>query len=198
MRIQTGQTGLLLASASPRRRELLGGLGLSFEVVAPAVEEAVRPAEEPRRYVERLAGEKARAVASRHPGCLALAADTTVVLEGEILGKPADELDAARMLRSLSGRWHMVLTGVALAGPAEGSCVVETRVCFRALTEEQIAWYIRTGEPMDKAGSYAIQGRGGAFVEAIEGSASNVVGLPLAETIALLEGAGVPMPWRES
>jgi septum formation protein len=198
MEIHMGQTRLILASGSPRRRELLGNLGLSFEVKAADVDESTRPGESARLYVGRLAREKAAAVAAQVPGALVLAADTTVVLGEEIFGKPERAAEAARMLRALSGKPHQVLTAVSLAGTAAGSCVVTTTVHFQPLGEQEIAWYVASGEPMDKAGAYAIQGKGGAFVRAIEGSYSNVVGLPLSETVALLREAGCALPWSAS
>ncbi|HVE86738.1 MAG TPA: Maf family protein [Myxococcales bacterium] len=190
-----GQTQLVLASGSPRRRELLAALGLAFDVVSPGVDEQVRPGEPAPAYVRRVAEEKAAAGARARPFTLVLAADTAVVLDGAILGKPSGSADARQMVRSLSGRRHLVLTAVALEGPWRASTVVETAVWFRPLTEAEISWYVSTGEPLDKAGSYAIQGAGGMLVQRIEGSASNVVGLPLAETVELLRKAGHPLPW---
>ncbi len=196
MHTPEGQTSLVLASASPRRRELLGQLGLRFTVAAADIDETPHPAEAPEAYVLRLAREKARAVAGRFPGAWVLAADTTVVLGPELLGKPRDEAEARAMLSRLSGRTHEVHTGVALAGRAEEALVVRTRVTFRTLSAGEIAWYAGTGEPLDKAGAYAVQGKGGFLVAAVEGSPTNVIGLPLGETLALLERAGVPLPWR--
>jgi septum formation protein len=172
---------LVLASASPRRRELLAGLGLRFDVRPADVDETPRPGEPPADLVERLAGAKAAAVgASRRE--VVVAADTVVVADGDALGKPVGGDDAARMLRRLGGRTHHVLTGVAVRlGAALTSGVVSTEVTFRPLTEADIAWYVATGEPLDKAGAYAIQGVGGLFVERIDGSYHNVVGLPLAQ-----------------
>lgn len=193
---------LLLASGSPRRRELLAQLGLPFTVEAADVDETPLPGEAPRPYVARLAQAKAAAVAARRPGTLVLAADTTVVRDGTILGKPVDDAEALRMLSSLVGRTHQVLTAVALAGLRTGSTggapalhVEETRVHLRQATPAELAWYVATGEPRDKAGAYAIQGRGGFLVDRIEGSYSNVVGLPLAETVELLAAADFPLPW---
>lgn len=188
---------LVLASASPRRRELLAQLGVVLEVRPAHTDESVRPGEPARDYVLRVAREKARAV----QGDLVLAADTAVVLGGEILGKPADAADAARMLRALSGTRHEVMTAVCVrrtSGPlgVDLDTVVASEVRFAQLTPGQIAWYVATREPFDKAGAYAIQGAGGAFVEAISGSVSNVVGLPLAETTELLRRAGFPLPWE--
>ena len=185
---------LVLASQSPRRRELLAQLGLSFDVRPSDADETVHPGEPPRDYVLRVAREKARAVA----GDLVLAADTAVVLGDEVLGKPADDADARRMLRALSGTEHEVLTAVVLRRDAalELDTVVSTRVVFAELSDREIDRYVSTGEPRDKAGAYAIQGAGGAFVRSVEGSVSNVVGLPLAETAALLRRAGLALPWE--
>lgn len=163
---------LVLASGSPRRRELLEGLGVRFTVCPVDLDESPLPGEAPRDYVLRLALEKAAAAS----GELVLAADTTVVVDGEILGKPRDDEDARRMLRLLAGRGHSVLTGIALGKAAE---VDETLVRFAPLSESEIDWYVATGEPRDKAGAYAIQGLGSLFVEGVEGSYSNVVGLPI-------------------
>ncbi|QRN94296.1 septum formation inhibitor Maf [Archangium violaceum] len=197
MHTPVGQTRLVLASASPRRRELLGQLGLSFEVSAADIDETPRQGEPATNYVLRLAQEKARAVTARHPGAWVLAADTTVALGDELLGKPQDAAEARGMLGRLSGRTHEVHTGVALAGPGgEHSTVVRTRVTFRSLSLGEIDWYVGTGEPLDKAGSYAMQGKGGFLVAAVEGSPTNVIGLPLGETLELLARVGVPLPWR--
>lgn len=183
---------LLLASRSPRRAELLRTLGVSFAVVDVEVDETPHAGEPADSYVARLAGAKARAGRAASGSTLpVLAADTTVVCAGEILGKPADAADAARILRRLSGRWHTVFTGVALATDTLAVQVVETRVRFRTLSESEIAAYWASGEPADKAGAYGIQGLGGALVARIEGSYSNVVGLPLAETVALLDACGI-------
>jgi septum formation protein len=188
---------LVLASRSPRRRELLASLGLALDVRPADADESVRPGEAARDYVLRVARAKARAV----DGEIVLGADTSVVLRGEVLGKPADEADARRMLAALSGTTHEVLTGVCVRRPADGlelELVASTAVRFAPLGAEEIAWYVRTGEPLDKAGAYAIQGTGALFVLSVEGSVSNVVGLPLAETAALLRRAGLPLPWDEA
>jgi septum formation protein len=187
---------LVLASQSPRRRELLAQLGVALEVRPAHADESTLPGEAPRDYVLRVAREKARAVR----GDLVLAADTAVVLGAEVLGKPADPDDARRMLRALSGTVHEVLTAVCVrraapAPAAELDAVVATRVRFARLSPAAVEWYVGTGEPLDKAGAYAIQGSGGAFVLSVEGSVSNVVGLPLAETAELLARAGFPLPW---
>ncbi len=192
---------LVLASQSPRRRELLASAGLAPEIRVADVDEAVQAGERPDAYVRRLAREKARAVPTI-PGELVLAADTAVVLGDEILGKPRDDEEARRMLRALSGRTHAVVTGVhglALppdgAPPREETLAVSSAVRFVTLSEERIAWYVSTGEPRDKAGAYAVQGSGGSLVRGVAGSVSNVVGLPLAETLALLGRLGLPLPW---
>jgi septum formation protein len=193
---------LLLASASPRRHELLARLGLPFEVRAADLDETPLPDEEPRAYVARLAAAKAQAVADAapEPAVVAIGADTAVVVDGHLLGKPVDDADAARMLRLLSGRTHQVLTGVAVAvavaGPVDAPPVqvdvAVTDVTFAPLSDDDIAWYVASGEPTDKAGAYAVQGRGAVFVTSISGSADNVIGLPLALTRQLLESVGHP------
>lgn len=186
----------VLASASPRRRELLGQLGLQFDVEAADLDESVKAHERPAAYVERLAREKASAVRSRRPSMVVLAADTSVVVDDEILGKPGtDAGTGAAMLRRLSGRTHQVMTGVAVAGDQVHSVVVTSDVVFRPLTESEISWYVETGEGSDKAGGYASQARAGAFIREIRGSSTSVIGLPLVEAVELLRGAGVPMPW---
>ncbi len=192
-------SSLVLASASPRRRELLSGLGLPFEVFTPEIDETPRPGEgDPGKLVERLAREKAGAGRRVFPRATVIAADTLVALPGEVaLGKPSGTEDAKRMLRSLSGRRHQVSTGVCVWGPERSTArVVVTRVDMRSMTEPELDWYVATGEPADKAGAYAIQGRGALFVTAIEGSWSNVVGLPMAELAEMLSELGVALPWR--
>jgi len=214
---------LILASASPRRAELLRAAGYEFEVVAATIDESIRPNESPAMYVRRLAADKsawAQAgtaeaaphvqagtaeaaphgrelfVGPRFSGAepIVLGADTAVVVDGEILGKPRDDEDAARMLRRLSGMRHEVLTGVSLRqGASEVGRVETTAVSFRALLEEDIAWYVASGEGRDKAGAYAIQGLASRFIPRIEGSYSNVVGLPVAcvaELMRLLLASG--------
>jgi septum formation protein len=196
---------LILASASPRRAELLRSAGYTFDVVVADVDESIRPGESPSAYVRRLAAEKSAAVRGGHTGPplhagaaqsnagvgadlrvgpaepIVLGADTTVVVDGEILGKPRDEADARSMLQRLSGKTHQVLTGVSLRqGAFEAGRVETTSVVFRALTDEDIAWYIASGEGRDKAGGYAIQGLAARFIPSIAGSYSNVVGLPVA------------------
>ncbi|GGO82822.1 Maf-like protein [Marinobacterium nitratireducens] len=188
-------TDLILASASPRRRELLAQIGVDFETLPLDIPEVVAPGEAAEDFVRRLALEKARAGFDASAGdCPALGSDTAVVVDGRILGKPANEAEAVAMLLSLSGRWHRVLTGVALVdGGRSDSRVVATEVEFARLSEAQCRRYWASGEPRDKAGAYGIQGLGAVFVTRIEGSYSAVVGLPLAETADLLEGFGVPI-----
>ncbi len=188
---------LRLASASPRRRELLASIGVTVEVWPVDIDEAPLAGETPVAYVARLAREKARAGAEGS-GLPVLGADTAVVCDGAILGKPESCEHAAAMLRSLSARAHEVLTAVAVSGPAGllEACVV-TRVVMREVTEGEIATYWATGEPVDKAGGYAIQGLAAVFVERVEGSHSAVVGLPLFETAALLARQGVPV-WNRA
>jgi len=197
-------TTLILASGSPRRRLLLGELGVPFEVRPTDVDETPLPGETAEELVRRLAVAKAEAglaAASARSGeaVIVLAADTLVSVGGEVLGKPVDEADAARMLRLLSGSRHQVLTGVAVAwadGGAAGRAVeVEvTHVHMASWTDEQIEAYVASGEPMDKAGSYAIQEVGDRFVTEVEGSFDNVVGLPVARTRRLLADAGLDLP----
>ncbi len=173
---------LVLASGSPRRAEILRAVGWPFEAVSADVDEALRAGESPARYVERLAREKAEAVARGRLSGLVLGADTTVVAGGEILAKPVDTEDARRMLRRLAGRWHEVLTGVAMVRAEDKRVEVaheRTRVRFCRMTDEEVDWYVGTGEPADKAGAYAVQGRAALFIEGLEGDYWNVVGLPV-------------------
>lgn len=184
---------LWLASASPRRAEILRSVGWPFETLAVEIDESPRDGEEAAAYVERLALDKAEAAACRCSSGLVLGADTTVVADAEMLAKPLDEEDARRMLRALRARWHEVLTGVALVrvGKEARLTVVAhqtTRVRFGHLSEEEIDWYVNTGEPMDKAGAYAVQGRAALFIEEIEGDYWNVVGLPIRLVYKLARG----------
>lgn len=189
---------LVLASGSPRRRDLLAATGMHFEIVPADVDETLLPGESAEDLTARLAVAKARAVRDAlEPGpLLVIGADTVVVLDDEILGKPVDADDAARMLRRLSGRTHRVLTGVAVvAGEWSPRIdVTTTRVTFRPLTDDEIGEYVATGEPLDKAGAYGIQGAGGALVESIDGPYDNVVGLPVASVRRLLASARVEAP----
>ncbi|AHE99194.1 Maf family protein [Thioalkalivibrio paradoxus] len=179
---------LVLASASPRRSELLAQLGVEFTPVPADIDETPRPGESPAQLVLRLARGKAEAIAAAVPGRWVLGADTVVAVGGEILGKPADRHEAARMLARLSGRVHSVYSGLALArlGEPTRDGWVKTRVWMRDIAQAEIAAYLATGEPLGKAGAYAIQGRGAAFVRCLAGSYSNVVGLPLYELDRLL------------
>lgn len=183
---------LILASASPRRRELLALMGVEF-VVSPAdIDESRLPAEPPEAFVARLAAAKADAVAAVSRPAPVLAADTIVVCDGAVLGKPRDRAEAIATLERLSGRWHRVLSAVSLVdGGHRRDALTDTEVAFRALAPGEASAYWATGEPADKAGAYAIQGLGGCFVTAIRGSYSGVVGLPMAETLALLRSAGI-------
>jgi septum formation protein len=181
---------LVLASASPRRAELLRSAGFEFTVEVADVDESELPGESPEAYVVRVARDKARAIARRGrvPGSVVLAADTTVVAGGEILAKPADEADAIRMLERLSGSVHDVLTGVVtIADGLEASELARTRVHLITMSPEEIRWYVATGEPMGKAGAYGIQGRAARFIDWIDGSWSNVVGLPLSTVDGMLK-----------
>ncbi|HEY1404825.1 MAG TPA: Maf family protein, partial [Pyrinomonadaceae bacterium] len=184
---------LVLASASPRRAEILRAVGWPFEAVAANVDETARGDEEVTAYVERLACEKAEAVAEGRASGLVLGADTVVVVGGRMLGKPVDAEDARRMLGLLNGRWHDVLTGVALVRAETRDVLVAhelTRVRFAQMTDEEIDWYVATGETADKAGAYAVQGRAALFIEEIEGDYWNVVGLPVRLVYKLARESG--------
>ena len=179
---------LILASASPRRAELLTSAGFTFDVDPADVDETVRDGEMPQAYAMRLAREKAQTVAQRYPGAHVLAADTIVVVDKDIFGKPESRADAARMLRALSGRDHLVMTAVVVAGEGQTSEHLEsTRVTFAPMTPAEIDWYVASGEADDKAGAYAIQGLAGRFIPGIDGSYSNVVGLPIAAVHRMLK-----------
>jgi septum formation protein len=185
---------LILASASPRRRELLGRFGIEFDIVPSGVPEVPHPGEDPALFACRAAIEKAMDVAGKRPGRWVLGADTVVVIDGRILGKPSDAAEARSMLRCLSGRVHHVLTGVVLIGPdgtVVADLVAESSVEFRELADEEIATYAATGEPLDKAGAYAIQGGAGRFVRNVTGSYSNVIGLPVDDVHKLLLDCGI-------
>jgi septum formation protein len=187
---------LVLASASPRRAELLSAAGFEFDVMTSEVAEAMDPEETPDGFVRRLALEKAEAVRSRAPGRPILAADTVVLLNNEVLGKPVDDSTARSMLRKLSGREHVVLTAVCLIVPHAESgrtqtAVARTVVTMATLTEAEIEWYVASGEPRDKAGAYGVQGLASRFVTRLDGSYSNVVGLPVADVYRLCTQAGI-------
>jgi septum formation protein len=185
---------LVLASASPRRHELLGRLGLETTIVAPDIDETPLPSESPPIHAARVAREKARAVAARHPEFPVLSADTVVVLGGRILGKPADRREAAAMLADLAGATHTVLTALALRwGEREAGHLEATRVTFVPYSKELFAWYVGTGEGDDKAGAYAVQGKGAVLVERVEGNVQAVMGLPLASLPALFARVGLEL-----
>lgn len=196
----TPQPHIYLASRSPRRGELLGQIGVTFEVLPSDVDESVLPDEAPEHYVLRLARAKAQVCVRRLqeqglPLRPVLAADTTVCIDGMILGKPEDDRDAAAMLRHMADRWHSVHTAVALADDARIEVALSsTQVEMAPLTDAEIAAYVATGEPRDKAGSYGIQGLAGTFIRRIEGSYTGVMGLPVYETALLLKKFGVHLP----
>ena len=171
---------LVLASGSPRRAEIMRSVGWDFEKDVPDIDESERAGEPPEDYVQRLAKEKAELIASRHPGEIVLGADTTVVINGEIIGKPVDEEDARRMVRMLSGNWHEVLTGVALVSSGSTDVGLQrTRVKFASMTDGEVEFLVKRGDPLDKAGAYAVQAQAALFIESIQGDYWNVVGLPI-------------------
>lgn len=183
---------VVLASRSPRRHQLLDLIGIAHEVVPADIDERVRGRERPGKHAERLAREKAEAVAGRDPDVIAISADTIVLIDGKTLGKPTSAVDAGSMLSLLSGRKHTVVTAVAVArGGKVRSAVEEVAVRFRKLSDDEIDAYIATGEPMDKAGAYGIQGFGATIVERIEGDYFAVMGLPLVKLVSLLREVGV-------
>jgi septum formation protein len=184
----------ILASASPRRRELLASIGLTFEVIPSHVPEVRDERESPEEYVARLSREKAETIAALHPEDWVIAADTTVLLGEELLEKPLDEADARRMFATIAGRTHIVYTGVTRQTLSRGwseTRIAESEVRMLPLSSEDIAWYVKTGEPLDKAGAYAVQGIGAMFIDSIHGSYTNVVGLPLATLFQMLRKAGI-------
>ena len=186
-----GAVRVILASQSPRRRDLLDLIGMRHEVRPADIDESVLPEEQPSQYTERLARAKAGTIAEHEPDAITIGSDTTVVLDGDILGKPADAAEAKRMLRRLSGREHMVFTAVAVAhGRRIVSSVEEVDVKFRELSDETIDAYVATGEPMDKAGAYGIQGYGATIVERIEGDYFAVMGLPVGRMVRLMAELG--------
>jgi septum formation protein len=184
----------ILASASPRRRELLASIGLSFDVLPSAIPEVRAAGESPEEYVARLSREKANALGEQNPSRWVIAADTTVLMDDQLLEKPLDGADAARMLGAIAGRTHTVYTGVTLLNVERAyhdTRVAESEVRMLSLTDSDIDWYVATGEPLDKAGAYAAQGIGGMFIDSIHGSYTNVVGLPLALLFQMLRKAGL-------
>jgi len=189
-----GEVRFVLASASPRRLELLGRLGLEVEVSAPAVDETQLPGEAPPVHAARVAAAKARAVAARFEGCAVLGADTVVTIGGASFGKPRDRAEAARMLAELAGRTHTVLTAVALRfGGREATHLEAASVTMVPYRRDLVDWYVGTGECDDKAGAYAVQGRGAVLVERVEGNVDAVVGLPLAPIPRLLASLGLAL-----
>jgi septum formation protein len=188
---------LILASSSPRRQQFLHELGIDFSVEVKEIDESCEAGETPERVVKRLAEAKAAEMARQFPNAYVLAADTVVAIDDEILGKPKNSADAERMLKRLSGRWHEVWSGFSIQKPADSLCVqqaVRTKVLFRELTEDLCRAYVLTGEPLDKAGGYGLQGRGGFLVEKIKGSYSNVIGLPVAQVIDIMLQYGIIVP----
>jgi len=189
---ETHDVKLVLASSSPRRAELLRNAAIPFTICAVDVAEARRPQEWPEDYVRRVAGEKAKAALARHADKFVLGADTVVIVEGQVLGKPTDAKDASRMLQLLSGGSHLVTTGVCLLGPnVEDTRAETTTVSFSPLSDQEIADYVATGEPMDKAGAYAIQGVASRWVTHLEGCYFNVMGLPVPLVYRMLQQHGV-------
>jgi septum formation protein len=183
---------VILASQSPRRRELLNLVGIAHEVQPADIDEVYGPGEKPREHAERLAREKAEVIAAREPGALVIGSDTIVVVDGDVLGKPVDEADAARMLARLGGRSHTVITAIAVAWRgATHSAVEEVGVTFHPLTSDEIAAYVATREPMDKAGAYGIQGYGATLVARVDGDYFAVMGLSLQLLIRVLRSLGI-------
>ena len=188
---------VILASASPRRRELLTLIGIAHDVQPAGIDESLLPGETPVGHSERLARAKAHTIAEHERHAVVIAADTIVVLDGDILGKPRDRVEAATMLLRLSGRTHMVYTAIAVARDAvTESAVEQVAVTFRALSDDEIIQYIDTGEPMDKAGAYGIQGFGATIVERVDGDYFSVMGLGLRRLVALLAAVGVTYHFR--
>lgn len=184
----------ILASVSPRRLELLSLMGLPVEVIPSGIEESFDPEETPEGHVMRLSSLKAQAVSVEYPGAWVLGADTIVLMDGEVLGKPKDKKMAAEMLHKLSGREHTVFTGFTLIRQSTGykTChTVSSTVLFRELSQDEVAWYVSSSEPYDKAGGYAVQGLGSFFIRAICGSYTNVMGLPMCELVDACMQAGM-------
>lgn len=195
----SSQKPIVLASRSPRRADLMKEIAADFQVVPSSVEEVIRPQCTPEENAIAIAQAKAEEVARGRPGHLVIGADTIVVLDGEIIGKPADKEDARNILRRLSGREHEVITGIAIVDCQRVQAAAVSKVKIKPLSEDEIAAYVESGEPMDKAGAYAIQGRGARLVESYSGSYSNIVGLPMETLKDLLEKVGYrPENTRES
>jgi septum formation protein len=184
---------LILASASPRRQELLRSVGLTFKIIPAHVNEISLAGESPRQHVKRLASDKAMVIAKKYPDAWVLGADTIVVIDGMVLGKPNNKTQARRMLRKLSGREHTVFTGFTIAHVAAEiyrTKVIRSAVKFKTISSQEIEWYVAGDEPYDKAGGYAVQGQGAYFIQAIRGSYTNVIGLPLCEVLEELKSFG--------
>ncbi|MEA2101164.1 MAG: Maf family protein [Thermodesulfobacteriota bacterium] len=191
---------IILASASPRRKELFGFFHLDFEVQVPVVDEIAEKGEAPGAFCRRIGRQKAMEIAGQRPGCLVIAADTVVSVDDKIFGKPADKAQAAIFLRHLSGRGHEVFTGYTIVDNTQGRTItraIRSQVFFNHMTQEEIDWYISTHEPMDKAGAYAIQGIGAMFIEEIKGSFTNVMGLPVAEVYQDLREMGISITKKQ-
>ncbi|NQU03292.1 MAG: septum formation inhibitor Maf [Syntrophaceae bacterium] len=183
----------ILASASPRRRELLEGMGWDFKTIPSGVDEEFLEGESPRGHVLRLSREKTVMVSRENPDAWVLGADTEVIIDDEVLGKPETPEEARAMLKKLSGRMHRVITGFSIAKESAGvniDNIIESQVFFREISDDEIEWYIKTDEPYDKAGGYAVQGNGTLFVKEIRGSYTNVIGLPLCEVVSALKSVG--------
>jgi septum formation protein len=185
---------IILASGSPRRNELFSWFGLDFETKVPEIDESIQKGEVPGEYCSRISRDKAASIGHAYRQALIIAADTVVVVRGKILGKPADASDACNQLRLLQGAMHEVYTGYTITHETRSTTrVIRTRVYFRSMSDEEITWYISTGEPMDKAGSYGLQGIGSLFIESIEGSYTNVIGLPMSDLYNDLKGFGIAL-----
>jgi septum formation protein len=185
---------LILASASPRRQELLRSVGLKFKTIPAHVNENYLAGESPRQHVKRLSIDKAMVIAKKHPEACVLGADTIVVIDDLILGKPKNETQALKMLQKLSGREHKVFTGFSIALVAAEVCqtkVIQSAVRFKTISPKEMEWYVACDEPYDKAGGYAVQGRGAYFIQSIRGSYTNVIGLPLCEVLETLKKRGI-------
>lgn len=186
----TSDTTLILASASPRRKTILRSVGLNFRIIPAHVNEDSLMGEMPRQHVKRLSKSKAMLIARKHPDAWVLGADTIVVIDGVILGKPFNKKQARTMLKKLSGREHKVFTGFTLAHTGSGIChtqVIQSAVFFKTISPQEMNWYISCDEPYDKAGGYALQGKGAYFIKAIRGSYTNIIGLPLCEVLETLK-----------
>ena len=184
---------LILASASPRRQELLTAAGLNFQIIPAHVNEAYRKGETPRSHVQRLACDKAAAIAKKYPESWVLGADTIVVIDDMILGKPKNKKQARQMMERLSGRFHKVFTGFAVvckAAQLQKTKIIQTSVQFKKINQQEMEWYVSCSEPYDKAGGYAAQGRGACFIKSLRGSYTNVIGLPVCEVMEELEKLG--------